>query len=270
MKSISLHRGVLALVIVGSTLALALHASAANTFVTNIIFDDYSDPFDTTGLVGPNPLTLKAYPEPLPAVQRVTTILTSGASAGATRIATLEHLDPTEVPGISKGNSSAMVMPTLLGGSRFLGLGTDTAAPSKLDVSYDFTTMTGGVLDAGTGNTHVILAVFDTDGGDNDVEAFLRFSDLDGTISERSFTSLALNVAEIGDKLIDFTEFADVDFTNLIGMSVVWQNTGIAQYDGRIALVGAGTFGSSSSVPEPSFALSLFFAALAGFCRRKR
>lgn len=257
------------------TLMALPSAFATTTFVTNIILDDYSDPFDTTGLAG-SPGFLKAFPESppgavsMPSSQSVSTILTSGQTVGATRVATLTHLDPAYDPLRTKGNSSAFVNDDLGLGPKFIGLGNHTASPARLEVDYDFTTMAGGILDAGTGNTHVIVSVFETDGGDNVVDASLAFENALGNQSTRSLVDLGIDIAAIGNKLLEFNELAGVDFKQLTRAELVWENGGEAQYNGRIAAIGAGVFPPTSSAPEPAYAISLFSPLTIALSRRSR
>lgn len=248
-------------------------SQAVSSFITRTVFDDYTDAFDTTGLVGPSGF-IKAFPDPppsspsMPNSQSVSTILTSTDTVGATRLVTLTHLDPAYDPLKLKGNSSAFVNTNLALAPNFLGFGTDTAAPSRLEMNYDFSTMSAGSLDAATGNSHIILSVLDTDGGDNTVSATLAFTDLDGNISSQSLTTLGIDVAVVGEKLIPFASFPGVDFTRISNLDVTWENPGEAQYDGLISLVGAGT--SSANVPEPSLTFPLLGILTLTLRRRKR
>ena len=252
-------------------LAIAsVSTSNAALFETRIVFDDYADAFDTSGLIGPAGF-LKAFPDPMPNAQSVTTIISSTASAGTTRLATLTHLDPAIDPLRTKGNVSAFInanptpaLPT------FLGFGTDTAAPARLDLNYDFTTRSTGFLDAGTGNSHLIFSVFDTDGGDNIVSAHLAFSDLDGNSVRHNLIDLGVDVAVVGEQTIPFTDYPGIDFTRLASMKLEWENPGEAQYDGLIAILGAGTFNDPQGVPEPSSALALIGILAASVLRRNR
>lgn len=252
-------------------------SQAASTFITRTIFDDYTDAFDTTGLIGPDGF-IKAFPDPPPVIpampnsqpnsQSVSTVLTTTDSAGATRLVTLTHLDPAYDPAKLKGNSSAYVNTNLALAPNFLGFGTDTSAPTRLDVGYDFTTTGSGSLDAATGNSHILVSVLDTDGGDNTVSATLSFTDLNGIMISRTFTELGVDVAVTGEKLVPFDSFPGVDFSQLSDLDISWVNPGEAQYDGMISLVGAGTL--SASVPEPSLTLPLLSILAMTLSRRKR
>lgn len=234
--------------------------NAATTFVTHVVFDDYSEPFDTTGLEGPSPLVLKAYPDPLPSSQTVSTLLASGQTAGATRYATLTHLDPAFVSGVAKGNSSAIIF------DEKLGFGTDTRAPTRLTLAYDFSGLSAGAFDAGIlDSDHIVFSVFDTDGGDNSVNAQIRIVDGQSNAFSADLLTLGVDVATVGDQHIPFTSFPGIDFGSLASLALTWENPGEAQFDGALAFIGTGKFASS---PEPGFAFPLL--ALASFTLLRR
>lgn len=247
--------------------AASISVSEGATFITRVVFDDYRDPFDTTGLVGP-PIVIKAYPDPLPSSQMVTTTLTSPDTAGATRVATLTHLNPTIEPGVIKGNSSAIIF------SEKLAFGTDTNSPTLLTVHYDFTTIPGSDgLDAGTGNDHMVISVFDTDGGDNDVRASLLVKDLDGSLFEDDLADLGIDIQTLGEHYIPFSAFTDINFEELTEFQLQWESRGLAQFDGVLSFAGAGTFSTvSNAVPEPGFLFPLAGLATAflGWRRKPR
>lgn len=239
------------------------------TFLTQFIFDDYQDPFDTTQLstVPISPGLVQAYIGPTvdttqnPAI--VVDYLTTTDTAGTRRTTTLT-IDPI----IHIGDLTAFVsIKPASGVGPNISIGADPATAGTLNVNYDFQTTPLGWVDAGTGNDHVIIHLLD--GESNGSNAFLEFRDLDGTVIRKNMsTDLGLNLAEPNTIEIPFTEFPDIDFTKLAGMELTWE-AGIA-YDGAIALIGTGTFNPpAAAVPEPSLAVALGALGLS-FLRRRR
>ncbi len=258
------HHFLIALVSCGVCCA---NANAA-TFMVDYVFDDYQTPFDTTGLpthTGATPVSaglLKA--SKVQPTSIVVDVLGSGFTKDTTRttMLTLATADP-----LADVSAFVNVSPST-GDPPNLNIGADTSSPGLLVMHYDFTTI-GGPIDAGTGNSHLMISLFDTDAFGNHTAARIEFADANGNREVRDLeTDLLFDLANPGDKLVELTEFGPIDFTKLTEMELTWEAG--EGYDGIIAMVATGTFVTTTSTPEPGYALALFGVALFRLSARRR